>query len=130
MYPSLKHGKIIFAELTQTTIIFTETSAKSRKRKLKMESTLEIFAEKITSALMTDESDLLLMMQATQHEHDLKVLSMSTQPITRQHSPLYQLTEPVPNLYHPTQSSPINYTPYSIALSRRCPIPICPSNMI
>ncbi|KAK7162454.1 hypothetical protein R3I93_006684 [Phoxinus phoxinus] len=43
------------------------TSAKSRKRKTKMEATLEIFAEKISSALNnTDDTELQLKMQAAQ----------------------------------------------------------------
>ncbi|XP_076738760.1 uncharacterized protein LOC143417001 [Maylandia zebra] len=94
------------------------TSAKSRKRKSKMESTLEIFADKITSALKNDESELLLKMQAAQHEHDLKVLSMLTQLITRQQPPFYQQAVQAPHLYCPTQSSVIHSPPYPMASSQ------------
>ncbi|CAI5689075.1 unnamed protein product [Oreochromis niloticus] len=98
-----------------------DTSAKSRKRKSKMESTLEIFADKITSALKNDESELLLKMQAAQHEHDLKVLSMLTQLITRQQPPFYQQAVQVPHLYCPTQSSLIHSTPYPMASTQSPP---------
>lgn len=114
----LEHKNYPFVEITQTTILFTHTSAKSRKRKSKMESTLEIFADKITSALKNDESELLLKMQAAQHEHDLKVLYMLTQLITRQQPPFYQQAVQAPHLYCPTQSSVIHSPPYPMASSQ------------
>ncbi|XP_014826200.1 PREDICTED: uncharacterized protein LOC106905736 [Poecilia mexicana] len=45
------------------------TSAKNRKRKSKLEATLEVFADKISTALKSEDADLLLKMQAAQHEH-------------------------------------------------------------
>lgn len=67
-------------------LFLTATSAKSRKRKTKMEATLEIFAEKISSALNnTDDTEIQLKMQAAQHE--LKMLSMFTQFLARSNSP-------------------------------------------
>ncbi|XP_056116089.1 uncharacterized protein LOC130091953 [Rhinichthys klamathensis goyatoka] len=85
------------------------TSAKSRKRKTKMEATLEIFTEKISSALNnTDDTELQLKMQAAQHEHELKMLSMFTQFLARSNSPcppFYQA--PVqPSQYNPRQLPP------------------------
>ncbi|KAI7803007.1 hypothetical protein IRJ41_001539 [Triplophysa rosa] len=85
------------------------TSAKSRKRKTKMEATLEIFTEKISSALNnTDDTELQLKMQAAQHEHGLKMLSMFTQFLARSNSPcppFYQA--PVqPSQYNPRQLLP------------------------
>ncbi|XP_073723504.1 uncharacterized protein [Misgurnus anguillicaudatus] len=55
------------------------TTARSRKRKSKMVATLEVFADKITSALKDDDTDLLLKMQAAQHEHDSKMFAMISQ---------------------------------------------------
>ncbi|KAM9393859.1 uncharacterized protein KZ484_005000 [Pholidichthys leucotaenia] len=89
-----------------------------------METTLEIFADKITSALKTDDSDLLLKIQAAQHEYNLKMFSMLAQFFERSHSPqppfypaavqpshLYSPREPPP-LYPMTsfQSQPFNET--------------------
>ncbi|KAK2855505.1 hypothetical protein Q7C36_007374 [Tachysurus vachellii] len=73
------------------------TSAKSRKRKTKMEATLEIFTEKISSALNnTDDTELQLKLQAAQHEHELKMLSMFTQFLARK-------LPPQPTFYNFTQ---------------------------
>ncbi|KAM9306986.1 protein ARK2N isoform 1-T2 [Pholidichthys leucotaenia] len=97
------------------------TSAKSRKRKPKMETTLEIFADKITSALKTDDSDLLLKMQAAQHERDLKMLSMLTQFIERSHHspqpPFYQAAVQLSHLYNPREPPPL----YPMASSQSQP---------
>lgn len=100
-------------------LFLTATSAKSRKRKTKMEATLEIFAEKISSALNnTDDTDLQLKMQAAQHEHELKMLSMFTQFLARSNSPfppIYQA--PVqPSQYNPRQL-PLQPTFYNFTQS-------------
>ncbi len=59
---------------------FTGPSTTRRKRKNKMESTMELFAQKIGSTLtQTDDTELQLKMQAAQHAHELRMMSMLTQ---------------------------------------------------
>lgn len=77
-----------------------------------MEATLEIFTEKISSALNnTDDTELQLKLQAAQHEHELKMLSMFTQFLTRSNSPC------PPFHQAPVQLSQYNPRPFKTSLS-------------
>lgn len=70
-----------------------------------METTLEVFADKITSAFKNEDGDLLLKMQAAQHEHDRKMFMMFTQFIERSshppQPPHYQAPMHSSQLYNP-----------------------------
>lgn len=70
-----------------------------------MEATLEVFADKITSAFRNEDSDLLLKMQAAQHEHDHKMFMMLSQFMERSshppQPPHYQAPMQSSQLYNP-----------------------------
>lgn len=74
-----------------------------------METTLEVFAEKISNALNTDNAELHLRMQTAEHEHELKMFSVFTQFLERsnhsQHPPFYQAPVQPPH-YNPRQPQP------------------------
>ncbi|XP_023821919.1 uncharacterized protein LOC105358414 [Oryzias latipes] len=94
------------------------TSARSRKRKSKMEATLDAFANKITTALKEDDTDILLKMQAAQHEHEKKMFAMMTRFMERSF-PLPQSHQAPMNsshLYSPIPS-PTPFTRFPVASS-------------
>lgn len=58
-----------------------------------MEATLEIFAEKISSALNnTDDTELQLKMQAAQHEHELTKCSQCSHSFLQDQIPHFHLS--------------------------------------
>lgn len=94
-----------------------------RKRKNKTESVVELFAQKISSTLsQTDDSELQLKLQAAQHTHELRMMSMFTQflasrqppPVPQSipdqaHPPWFDHTRPPP--FHPNQSHTAPFHP-------------------
>ncbi|CAM4569479.1 unnamed protein product [Leuciscus chuanchicus] len=92
----------------------TGPSTTRRKRKNKMESTIELFAQKIASTLsQTDAAEFQLKLQAAQQAHELRMMSMFTQflssrppvlrPFPEQAHPLwFEQTSPPP--FYPAQS--------------------------
>lgn len=102
-------------------ILFLNTarSANKRKRKSKLETTLEVFVDKIGSALKNEDTDLLLKMQAAQHEHELKMFSMLSQFLERSshppQPPFYQApmqpSQPYSARAPPTHPSPFPVVP-------------------
>ncbi|XP_011480345.1 uncharacterized protein LOC105355304 [Oryzias latipes] len=104
------------------------TTARSRKRKSRMEATLEVFANKITSALKQDDTDILLKMQAAQHEHERKMFTMMTQFMERSFQPpqppLYQAPIHRSRVYSPIRSStPSTQFPVASSPSPFPPVP-------
>ncbi|XP_014882870.1 uncharacterized protein LOC106944150 [Poecilia latipinna] len=83
------------------------TSAKNRKRKSKLEATLEVFADKISTGLKSEDADLLLKMQAAQREHELKMFTILSQFLERSNhppqQPFYHTPMPPSQPYSPRQ---------------------------
>lgn len=110
----------IFHSTTETntkrlSLFLAATSSKSRKRKAKMETALEVFAEKIGSTFNNDDTELQLKVQAAQHAHEIKMFTLFSQFMERSqhfpHPPNYQA--PVlppsmqpPHLYNQRQPPP------------------------
>ncbi|XP_060781303.1 uncharacterized protein LOC132889127 [Neoarius graeffei] len=85
--------------------------AKTCKRKSKMESTLEVFADRISKAFKA-EDDLLLKLQAAQHEHDRRMFQMFAQFMDRQPpQPHYQAPIYNPNYPHHSRAYPMSLSP-------------------
>ncbi|XP_065151884.1 uncharacterized protein [Paramisgurnus dabryanus] len=97
------------------------TTCKSRKRKSKMEATLEVFADKITSALKDDDTDLLLKMQAAQDEHGSKMFAMISQfmerPIQPPQPPFYQAPTQPSQIYNSIRPPTHHSTRFPVASS-------------
>ncbi|XP_060791659.1 uncharacterized protein C18orf25 homolog isoform X2 [Neoarius graeffei] len=86
--------------------------AKTRKRKSKMESTLEVFADRISKAFKAEDNDLLLKMQAAQHEHDRRMFQMFAQFMDRHPpQPHYQAPMYNPNYPHHSRAYPMSPSP-------------------
>ncbi|XP_021168890.2 uncharacterized protein LOC110367413 isoform X2 [Fundulus heteroclitus] len=83
----------------------TVRSANKRKRKSKLETTLDVFVDKIGRALKNEETDLLLKMQAAQHDHERKMFSTLSQFLERSSHP------PQPPFYHTPMEPSQPYSP-------------------
>lgn len=65
----------------------------SRKRKSKMEATLDVFAKKMVEVLQHD-NEVLIQMQAAQHTHEMKMMSYLAQLMAPKPQPV--LNSPPP----------------------------------
>ncbi|XP_049444045.1 bromodomain-containing protein 4-like [Epinephelus fuscoguttatus] len=85
-------------------------SSKSRKRKTKMETALEVFAEKIGSTFNKDDTELQLKMQAAQHAHEIRMFTLFSQFMERSHHyphpPNYQAPVQPPKAQPPPVQPP------------------------
>ncbi|XP_058600939.1 uncharacterized protein LOC131520599 [Onychostoma macrolepis] len=87
--------------LKPTGAYLTGASSTRRKRKNKMEATMDVFAKNIKEALsQSDDTELQLKLQAAQHAHKLKMMTLFTQFLAGR-----QAYQPPPFLGHAAGSS-------------------------
>lgn len=111
----------IFHSTTETNtkrlfLFLAATSSKSRKRKAKMETALEVFAEKIGSTFNNDDTELQLKVQAAQHAHEIKMFTLFSQFMERSqhypHPPDYQAPVQPPTAQPPPVQPPSMQPPH------------------
>ena len=96
---------------------FTGTTA-SRRRKTKMEATLDVFAKKMGDVLEKD-NDFLLQMQAAQHKHEMHMMSILTQMVNQPQPPTHQYShQPQLQTSHYSQIPP-SHSPFPPGTSQQ-----------